>query len=150
MRAFASLLVFLVLVGLAAGLGATFRPGAWYEALHKPPLTPPGWVFGPVWTVLYLGIALAGWLVWRTRAARAALAPWGAQLVANALWSPLFFGLQRPGWALLDVTILLALVIATTAAFLRVHAVAGALLVPYAAWVAFAAYLNGGIVLLNR
>jgi tryptophan-rich sensory protein len=143
--------VFVVLVAGAALFGALFEPGAWYAALRKPPLTPPNWVFAPAWITLYLGIAVAGWLVWRAqRQIGTPLRLWYAQLVLNALWSALFFGLQRPGLALLEILALLALVLATTAAFLRIRPLAGWLFVPYAAWVAFAAYLNAGVWYLNR
>lgn len=146
-----SLGVFIALVALAGFVGARFPPDAWYESLRKPPLNPPGWVFGPVWSVLYLAIALAGWLVWRARpASPRPLVLWGSQLVLNAAWSPLFFGWHLTAVALLDILVLLALVIATTASFRRVRPLAGALMVPYAAWLAFAAYLNAGLWLLNR
>lgn len=151
MRSVLALGGFLALVALAALFGASFEPGAWYAGLRKPPLNPPAWIFPPVWSALYLAIAVAGWLVWRARpATRTPLALWGAQLVLNALWSWLFFGLNRPGAALLEIVVLLALVAATTAAFFRIRPLAGALLAPYAAWVAFAAYLNAGLWVLNR
>jgi len=150
-RAIRSLLPFLLLVALAASFGAAFPPGAWYEALRKPPLNPPNWVFAPVWTVLYVAIAVAAWRVWRVQPGmNAALALWGAQLALNALWSFLFFGLERPGLALVDVAALLALVGLTGFAFLAIDHNAGRLMLPYFAWVAFASYLNAGLWLLNR
>jgi tryptophan-rich sensory protein len=100
--------------------------------------------------VLYLAIAVAGWLVWHAETNRVALALWGAQLALNAAWSLLFFGLQRPGLALLEIGVLFAFILATATAFFRVRPLAGALFAPYAAWVAFAAYLNAGIWYLNR
>ena len=143
--------IFVALVAMAAFLGAQFQPGSWYEGLRKPPLNPPSWVFGPVWSALYLAIAVAGWLVWRARpASRRPLTLWGGQLVLNAAWSLLFFGLHLASLALLDILFLLGLVIATTASFLRVRIMAGALFVPYATWVAFAAYLSAGLWYLNR
>jgi tryptophan-rich sensory protein len=145
-----SLGFFVVLVAGAALWGSMFEPGAWYAALRKPPLTPPNWIFAPVWIALYLGIAVAGWLVWRARRRiDAPLLLWGAQLVLNGLWSLLFFGLHLPGVALVEILALLGLIVATAAAFFRIRALAGGLLVPYAAWVAFAAYLNAGIWYLN-
>lgn len=151
MRAALGLGVFLLLVSAAALFGAQFEPGAWYAALRKPPLTPPNWLFGPAWTVLYLSIAVAGWLVWRApRKEPLALALWGIQLALNAAWSWLFFGLQRPGLALIEIGVLLVLILATTVAFFRVRRMAGVLFAPYAAWVSFAAYLNAGIWYLNR
>jgi len=151
MRAAFSLGVFLLLVSAAASFGAQFAPGVWYAALRKPPLTPPNWLFGPAWTVLYLSMAVAGWLVWRApRKQRVALALWGIQLALNAAWSFLFFGLERPGLALAEIAVLLGLIVATTVAFFRVRRLAGVLFAPYAAWVAFAAYLNAGVWYLNR
>jgi tryptophan-rich sensory protein len=151
MRSALALGVFVLVVGMAALFGAQFEPGAWYEALRKPPFTPPNWVFGPAWSVLYLAIAVAGWLVWRTRRnEQVALALWGSQLALNAGWSLLFFGLQRPGLALLEIGVLFAFIVATAAVFFRVRLLAGALLLPYAGWVAFAAYLNAGVWYLNR
>jgi tryptophan-rich sensory protein len=151
MRSAAAFVGFIVLVALAASFGGVFQPGAWYEALRKPPLTPPNWIFAPVWSFLYLCIALAAWLVWQARRGPATpLALWAVQLLLNALWSLLFFGLHRPGLALLEIAVLLALVVATAAAFFRIRPLAGALLVPYTMWVAFASYLNAGVWYLNR
>jgi tryptophan-rich sensory protein len=141
---------FLLLVFLTALSGAAFPPGEWYAALRKPPLTPPNWIFGPVWTVLYVAMAVAAWLVWRAGGGALPLALWTLQLVLNGLWSWLFFGLERPGLALLEILLLLAALLATTAAFFPVRPLAGWLLVPYVAWVAFAAYLNAGIWQLSR
>lgn len=150
-RDIVAFVVFVGLVALAAFVGAGSQPGPWYEALDKPPLNPPNWVFGPVWTVLYVFIAVAGWLVWRAGPeSKTPLTLWGVQLVLNGLWSVLFFGWERPGLALIDICVLLAVLILTTAAFWRVRRLAGALFLPYTLWVAFAAYLNAGIWLLNR
>lgn len=151
MQSFGAFLIFLLLVASAAFVGTQFEPGEWYASLRKPPLNPPNWLFAPVWSLLYLGIAVAGWLVWGTRrGVRVPLALWSGQLVVNATWSPLFFGLHRPGLALLDLALLLVLVVSTTVAFFRVRLLAGALFVPYAVWVGFATYLNGGVWYLNR
>ena len=148
---FGSLFLALILVGLTSSFGALFRPGPWYQALDKPAFTPPGWVFSPVWGALYLMIAAAGWLVWRSvrRPAHPALLAWAGQLVANALWSWIFFGLKNPGLALLDILVLLGLILAFTAYAYPVSRGASLLFVLYALWVGFAAYLNLGIVLLN-
>ena len=151
MRDLGALGIFVALVALAALFGAHFEPGPWYEGLEKPPLNPPDWVFAPVWSLLYLAIAVAGWLVWRARpASLVPLALWGSQLVLNAAWSLLFFGLQLPGLALVDIALLVALLVATTVSFFRVRTAAGVLFVPYVAWVGFAAYLNAGLWALNR
>jgi benzodiazapine receptor len=141
-----SLLVFLVAVALVAAFGAQFEPGAWYAQLNKPNWNPPSWVFGPVWTLLYMAIAVAGWLVWReTREVGAVLQLWGVQLIANGLWSWLFFGLHRPDIALVDIALLLCLIVAFMIAARRQSVLASWLFVPYAVWVGFAAALNGSI-----
>lgn len=151
MRDYFVLGIFVLVVGAAALFGAQFEPGSWYEGLAKPPLTPPNWLFAPVWSLLYLGIAVAGWLVWRARPGRSRpLALWASQLLLNALWSLLFFGLHLPGLALLEIGVLLVIVIAAAGVFFRLHPVAGGLFVPYAAWVGFATYLNAGLWYLNR
>ena len=151
MRSLAALLVFVLWVALAAFFGAQFEPGGWYAGLSKPPLTPPNWVFAPVWSLLYLGIAVAGWLVWRTRpGVWMPLTLWGVQLVLNAMWSPLFFGLHRPDLALLEIAVLLFAAAATALVFYRIRRLAGLLFLPYVAWVGFATYLNAGLWLLNR
>lgn len=145
--------VFVALVAGAALFGAQFTPGAWYQSLQRPWLTPPNWVFGPVWTVLYLAIAIAAFLLWtsadRSRV-KLALGLWATQLVLNALWSYLFFGLKRPGIALIEIVTLLAVILATTVVFLSIRKPAGVLFIPYALWVGFATYLNAGFWLLNR
>lgn len=136
----------------AAAVGSQFMPGAWYAGLEKPPWTPPGAVFGPVWTVLYAMMAVAAWLVWKRRAVTAvgpALVLFVIQLALNAAWSWLFFGLERPDLALIDIAVLWAVILATTALFWRVRPLAGWLLLPYLAWVSFAAALNWQIWRLN-
>lgn len=141
------------LVAAAAASGARFRPGSWYVRLRKPPWTPPGWLFGPVWTLLYAAMAAAAWLAWRRGhglETGLAAALWLLQLAANAAWSWLFFGRRRIGAALVDLGMLLVLVAATTAVFFRIDAVAGGLMVPYLAWAAFAGALNVSIWRRNR
>lgn len=147
-----ALLGFLALTALAAAGGILTPPGEWYAALAKPPLNPPDRVFALVWTALYLMMAVAGWLVWRRTGVRGglpALSPFVAQLGANGLWSLLFFGLHRPGLALLDLLVLWALIALTITRFARVSHVAAWLLAPYLAWVSFAGYLNAGVWWLN-
>ena len=127
-----------------------FPPGDWYAALEKPSWNPPSWLFGPVWAVLYVLIGIAGWRLWRARAeARTAYALWWAQLVLNALWSWIFFGLEAPGPALAEILLLLAVIAATMAASWRPCRSVAWLLSPYLAWVAFASVLNGTIWSLN-
>jgi len=142
---------FLMAVAATAFVASRFRPGAWYAALAKPSWTPPGAVFGPVWSVLYLAIAVAGWRVWRNGGldARRPLVFWAAQLLLNAAWSWIFFGLRRPALALLDIALLLAS-IAAFAFFAREFSAAAAwLFVPYGAWVVFAMALNAAIARAN-
>lgn len=150
-RSFVPLVAFVALVAAAGLFGAGFEPGEWYADLEKPPLNPPDWVFPPVWSLLYLAIAVAAWLVWREHPESAApLALWACQLVLNSAWSLLFFGLHRPGLALAEIVVLFLLVALTTRCFFRVRPLAGALLAPYLAWVGFAVYLNAGLWYLNR
>ena len=142
--------VFLLLTFAVASFGALFLPGPWYAAHAKPAWTPPSWLFGPVWTVLYVMIAMAAWLVWRERQrVDSPLLLWGAQLALNGVWSWLFFGLERPGLAALDIVVLLVTITITVIAFARVSRVAALLLAPYLAWVAFATALNIAIWHLN-
>lgn len=149
------LAVFLAACFAAAGVGSLFTGPAldgWYATLSKPAWTPPAWVFGPVWTALYVSMAVAAWLVWRERGlsgARPQLALFGAQLVLNALWSALFFGLRSPGAALVEIFLLWCAVYAATLSFLRVAALPAALMLPYLLWVSFAALLNFAIWRMN-
>jgi tryptophan-rich sensory protein len=137
---------------VAAAVGGLFRPGQWYFHLQKPAWTPPGWIFPPVWTVLYIAMAVAAWLVWRKdgfRVAPAALGLYIVQLVFNGGWSWLFFGLHSPILGLVDILLLWITLLATTVAFWRRHRAAGALLMPYLLWVTFAAALNIAVWRLN-
>jgi tryptophan-rich sensory protein len=148
-----ALLGFLLLTFCAPALGAFSMPGAWYATLNKPSWNPPAWIFGPVWTLLYLSMAIAVWWVWRQggwKHQSRALGLYVVQLVLNAIWTPLFFGLHRPGWAFVEILLLLAAVVATTRAFWKTSSFAGALLVPYVLWVSFASVLNGTLWWLNR
>ncbi len=135
-----------------ASLGAVFMPGDWYAALRKPAWNPPGWLFGPVWTTLYTMMAVAAWLVWKRGGfvfQRRPLALFLGQLVLNAAWTPLFFGLHRPGMAFAVIILLWLAIAATLVAFRPVSRAAAWLLVPYLAWVGFAAVLNGTLWRLN-
>ncbi len=136
----------------AAAPGVIIRPGEWYRALAKPSWRPPNWLFGPVWLVLYISIAVSGWLVWRRAGldgAGVALAIYALQLVLNGLWSVIFFGLHRPGLAFAEILCLLHTILATIVAFHPLHPIAAYLLIPYALWVGFAALLNYSIWRLN-
>ena len=137
---------------LAALQGALFRPGDWYEQLKKPSWRPANRLFAPVWTVLYLMIAVAGWLIWRKAGFAGAglpLAVYALQLILNAAWSPLFFGLHRPDLAFIDIVLVWVSIIATIVLFYPIHVVAALLLVPYLAWVTFATALNFAVWRLN-
>jgi tryptophan-rich sensory protein len=150
-----TLIAFVLVTFAAAGVGGLLTAGGvrdWYPSLHKPAWTPPAWLFGPAWTALYLCIAVAGFLAWRRVGFRAARGTWvlfNAQLVLNAAWSGLFFQLRQPGWAFAEILLLWAAILATAAALFRISAIAGALVVPYLSWVAFAAALNFAIWRLN-
>ena len=139
---------------LAAGLGSLFTMvslGSWYATLVKPSWNPPSWLFGPVWTVLYALMGVAGWLVWRRGgpAIRPALQWFAVQLVLNVGWSAVFFGLQMPGLAFAEILVLWLAIAATLMTSWRVSRAAGILLVPYLLWVSFAAVLNFAIWRLN-
>jgi len=155
-RDWVALVVFTAICLAAGGVGGWLTNAAvktWFRTLQRPPLSPPDWVFGPVWTTLYVMMAIAAWLVWRRRHAadvRVALTLFAAQLVLNVAWSGLFFYLQNPAAALIEIFALEATLVATVIAFRRIDAKAAALLLPYVAWVAFAAYLNVGFWWLNR
>ena len=143
-----------LLVGGLSGLATARSVTTWYPALRKPPFNPPSWVFGPVWTALYLLMGIALYLVWREGwqrpEVRAAMVLFAVQLALNGVWSLLFFGMRSPALALADVVLLWVAIVATTVAFWRVGTTAGALLLPYLAWVTFAAVLNASLWWLNR
>lgn len=144
------LLAWLAVVFVAAAVGgvASVDAGAFYAQLAKPAWAPPASVFGPVWSVLYLLMGIAAWLVWReqrTRGSTVALALFLVQLVANALWSWLFFAWRNGAAAFADVLILLVLIVATGAAFWRVRRLASVLLIPYLAWVCLASALTWAV-----
>lgn len=146
-------LVFWVLLAFSAGwFGSQFMPGEWYRALAKPSWTPPGWVFGPVWSLLYLLMGVAAWLVWREGGLSKnapALAAFLVQLALNALWSYIYFGRQAIGWALVEILLLDAAIIATLVLFWRRQPAAGILLVPYLLWTGFATVLLAAIWRMN-
>lgn len=149
-RALPSLIVFLAVTFAAAAFGAQFTPGDWYGSLAKPAWNPPNWIFAPVWSLLYAMMGIAAWLVWwRVQSLGLPIFLWFAQLVLNATWSWLFFGLERPDLAALEILFLLVAIVVTAVTFFRESRVAGTLLVPYAAWVSFAAFLNFTLWRLN-
>tara|TARA_Y100001934_G_C12369153_1_gene785301 strand:- start:22 stop:534 length:513 start_codon:yes stop_codon:yes gene_type:complete len=150
-----ALFAFVALCLVVGGVGGIFTAGSvetWYPTLDKPPFNPPNWVFGPVWTALYVLMGAAAWRVWRRRAhpgRRAALAWFGAQLALNLLWSLLFFGLMMVGAALIEIVILWGSILSTAMRFKNIDSLAAWMFVPYLAWVSFATVLNGSIWWLN-
>jgi tryptophan-rich sensory protein len=144
-----ALLGFLALCVAAASSGALFKPGEWHASLAKPRWHPPNWAFGPAWAVFYTLIAVSGWLVWRVDGFGTPILIWLASLGLNAAWSWLFFGLRRMDLAFVEVLALWLSVLATIVAFAPVHTVAALLLLPYLAWVAFAATLNYTVWRMN-
>lgn len=148
-RSYFSLLFFVLVVVAVAASGATFLPGAWYAQLHKPTWTPPNWVFPSVWSVLYLLIAITGWLIF-SGTNRLLKTLWCLQLLLNGLWSWLFFGLHRTGFGLLDIVAMWA----SIAALILVARQQGRtnliwLMTPYLLWVGCAAALNAHIFIFN-
>ena len=143
-----------LMVGGLSGLVTAQGVRDWYPTLIKPSFNPPSWVFGPVWTLLYLMMGIAAFLVWQkgwdSGAVKVALALFAIQLILNGLWSILFFGIRSPGLAFAEILLLWISIGATVVLFWRVSPVAGMLLLPYEAWVTFAAVLNGSIWILNR
>ncbi|MGI9525100.1 MAG: TspO/MBR family protein [Hyphomicrobiaceae bacterium] len=150
MQRILSLVLFVVLV-LGGGLliGALTLPGTWYDQLAKPAINPPGWVFGPVWTVLYVAIAFAGWLVWKQDRVGLAMRLWWVQLALNFLWSPVFFVAHQTGLAFSIILSLLVAIVAFILVAWRQNRRAALLFIPYAVWVAFASILNAAIFVLN-
>lgn len=147
-------LFFSLLLCIGGGLfiGSLSPIGAleWYQNLEKSPLTPPGWVFGPVWTLLYLMMGVSLWLIWKNKKQK--VAPYiffFGQLGCNFLWMFLFAGLKSPFLALLDLGLLLLFLIGTVVTFWKIRPLAGALQLPYLAWSLFALYLNFAIWSLN-
>jgi len=160
-RDYAGLAVFIainVAVSALGGWATAASVGTWYQALAKPAFNPPNWIFAPVWSALYLMIAIAGWRVWRRgageaggagRESRLALTVYAVQLVLNLSWSFVFFGARLIGPALAVIAALLAAILVNVTLFWRIDRTAGALLVPCAAWVSFAALLNAALWRLN-
>jgi len=142
------LAAFIIASAGAAATGAMYRPGEWYRQLDKPSWRPPDWLFAPLWTALYAMIALSGWLVWRQAGFAGAALPltvYAIQLILNALWTPIFFGLRRTDLALIEIVMVWASIVATIVLFHPVSPPAAWLLVPYLAWVSFASALNFSI-----
>jgi translocator protein len=146
------LVLWLAAAFVPAAVGAFFPAPDYYADLRKPGWAPAPWLFGPVWTALYAMIGVAAWLVHRRGGpgTRRALGAWAGQLALNAAWTPLFFGLRAPGVALIEIAALWVAIVAAAVAFFARRTAAGALMLPYLAWVSFAAALNFEIWRLNR
>lgn len=147
-----ALVGWLALCFAAYGTAVFVSVDGWYTSLLKPWWNPPAWVFGPVWTLLYAMMAVAAWLVWREggwKEQGRVLGLFLLQWLLNALWTPLFFGMHRPGLAFAEIILLWLALAATLVSFWRVRKLAGVLLMPYLAWVSLAAALNFAIWRLN-
>ena len=139
--------IFIVaVIGIGGLLGATFTPGEWYGALTQPSFTPPPWVFAPVWTTLYV---LIGWVGARKFLWGGAMGLWGAQMVANFCWTPVFFGLHRPFAALIVIAVMWVLIAAFILREWRSDRLSAVLFLPYLVWVTIATAVNTGVVWLN-
>ncbi len=149
-------LIIAVAVSELAGIVGIFFTvssiSAWYSTLNKPVLNPPDWIFGPVWTTLYLLMGISLWLVWKSNSTEKKKAIWLflVQLVLNAIWSPIFFGSHLIGNALAVIILLWAAIVLTILIFKKISKLAAWLLVPYVLWVSFATYLNFAIWILNK
>ncbi|MEQ8405965.1 MAG: TspO/MBR family protein [Oceanicaulis sp.] len=141
-----TILPFLGLVFLASLTGGVFRPGQWYESLDKPSWTPPDWLFPVAWGLLYVLMAYAAWRVWDIAGLGLPIYVWGVQLVLNAGWSAVFFGMKSPALALVDLIMLWLGVAATIWLFALVEPLSAWLLAPYIVWVTLAGVLNAEIV----
>jgi translocator protein len=141
--------VFFLACAAAAATGNLFQPGAWYDGLRKPVWTPPRWAYPVAWTFFYTAIAVAAARVGSLPGSVAAIGLFTLQLVLNAIWSPVFFGLRRPDKAAVIIALLWLAVAATTIAFLRLDAIAGGIFVLYLGWVSFAGGLNVAVWRLN-
>jgi tryptophan-rich sensory protein len=141
------------LIGILSGLASVGGSREWYSALTKPSFTPPSWVFGPAWTLLYFMMGISLYLVWRkglsAPGVKVALVVFLIQMGLNGLWSPLFFGMHSPCLALIDILLLWCAIAATVYVFFGQSKTAGALLVPYLSWVSFASVLNYSFWRLN-
>ena len=146
---YTSLVIVLLVTAAAATTGTQFMPGEWYAGLIKPAWTPPNWLFGPVWSILYVMIALAGWRIWLKQGFGPSLAVWGTGLAFNAAWSYLMFGAHRIDLALAGIVALLVSIAAFIVLARGVDCTASVLFLPYLVWVGFATALNFAIFQLN-
>ena len=148
-------LIVCLMVGYSASVVTRPSVETWYPTIIKPSFNPPNWIFMPMWTFLYILMAVAAGLVWdkikeQNEEVKKALGFFLIQLTLNAIWSYLFFGLKNPMLALIEIALLLLMIYETYLKFIKINKIAGYLLIPYMAWVAFAAILNASIWWLNR
>ncbi|MCJ2374397.1 TspO/MBR family protein [Pseudomonas sp. RGM 3321] len=143
-------LIFLLACSAAAATGIIFKPGAWYESLQKPSFTPPNWVFPVAWTVIYLLLAWAGYLLTLLPGSQIVLALWAAQIALNTLWTPLFFGANRIVAAMVILALLWIVVASMIVMALQLDIITGLILFPYLVWLSVAAALNFSILRHNR
>jgi len=152
MKKIYKLIISLALPFLASAIGSLFTVtgiSSWYSEIQKPFFNPPSWIFGPVWTLLYLLMGISLYLVWTKKSDKKAFVVFGIQLALNALWSILFFGLQNPALAFFEILLLWIAILVTITTFYKIRKSAGYLLIPYLAWVTFASVLNYSIWILN-
>ena len=149
MRSLRLALFVVLVVGTGFATGVLNQPGGWYAALAKPWFNPPNWIFAPVWSIIYLLVAIAGWRTWERDRTSVAMTLWWAQMALNFAWSPIFFTAHLPAAALAVISMLLAAILAFIARQRSDDRISAALFVPYAAWVSFASILNFEIVRLN-
>lgn len=162
MKKSSKLIISLILPQMAGWIGALFtasRIPTWYAEIAQPPLAPPNWVFGPVWTLLFVLMGVALYIIWskekhfwqpaQKKLRKIAMSAFGVQLVLNTTWSLLFFGLRSPGLALIEIFVLWGAIFTNLILFYKLNKTAGLLLVPYLVWVSFAVYLNYAIWILN-
>jgi len=149
------LLISILIVFSFGFIGSLFTTSSitnWYAFINKPLFSPPNWIFGPVWTLLYILMGVSAFLIWQKRdnlKTKPALIFYGIQLILNALWSIIFFGMHNPGLALLEIVILWLFILITLIKFYKINKTAGLLFIPYLAWVSFASILNYAIWMLN-
>lgn len=147
-----SLIIWIVICLIAGYVGSLFNPGDWYSGMQKSSLTPPNFVFPIVWNILFILMGIAAWRVWgkREKGAGFAIALFLVHLIFNMFWSYLFFGIQRPDLALVEIVLLWGIILLVIVAFFKVDKLAGIIMLPYIAWVSFAIYLNYAFVNLNK
>lgn len=156
MKKYLSLVVCIFICFSASLVGALFTNtsvGGWYKTIKKPSFNPPDWIFGPVWTLLFLAMSISLWLVWQKRKEediKLGLIIFGVQLILNVTWSALFFGMKSPFYAFIEIVFLLFAIALTIGIFARISRLASLLLVPYFLWVGFATFLNYSIWTLNK